>query len=122
MFELKVQRPFSAAHFLRGYNGKCENLHGHGYVVQICVHGSKLNESGYVTDFTALKARLNEVLSTLDHSCLNENAAFKEQNPTAENIAKYIYDQMVSDIEAPANLHSVKVWETPEQSAKYTRD
>ncbi|MCL2475051.1 MAG: 6-carboxytetrahydropterin synthase QueD [Chloroflexi bacterium] len=122
MFELKVKRPFNAAHFLRGYDGKCENLHGHGYIVQICVRGQQLNETGYITDFTALKAHLNEVLAALDHTCLNEITAFKEQNPTAENIAKYIYDQINSSIEMPAYLHSVKVWETPEQSAKYTRD
>ena len=119
MYQLKVRKNFSAAHFLRNYNGKCENIHGHNYTVEIYLQGEKLNETGYVMDFTDIKAHLKQILAQLDHSCLNELEAFYKQNPTAENIARYIYEELKCLLEKDLCISAVEVWETSEQSAKY---
>lgn len=94
MFEVRVTADFAAAHFLKDYNGKCENLHGHNYKVYAHVRGNKLNEGGMLLDFTKLKAALRSVCKKLDHTNLNDLDYF-EQNPSAERIAKYIYEQII---------------------------
>ena len=94
MFEVRVTADFAAAHFLKDYNGKCENLHGHNYKVYAHVRGPELNEGGMLLDFTKLKTALREVCALLDHTNLNEFAVF-EQNPSAERIAMYIYNGVV---------------------------
>ncbi len=116
MFEVKVISNFSSAHRLRGYKGKCEELHGHNWKVKLIVTGEKLDKTGMVFDFQYLKTRLNKLLDKLDHKYLNNIAYFKKTNPTSENIAKYIYDNLKSTI---AGLKSVTVWESENCSATY---
>ena len=94
MFEVRVTADFAAAHFLKDYNGKCENLHGHNYKVYAHVRGPKLNEGGMLLDFSKLKYALREVCKQLDHTNLNDLPVF-EQNPSAERIAMYIYNGIV---------------------------
>lgn len=130
MFEVRVTADFAAAHFLKDYNGKCENLHGHNYKVYAHVRGNKLNEGGMLLDFTKLKSALRLVCKNLDHTNLNDFDYF-EQNPSAERIAKYIYEQIVQlllkdgiDISyknqtEDAFLYAIDVFETDTSRARY---
>lgn len=120
MYELMIESHFSAAHQLRGYKGKCENLHGHNWRVQAVVSDERVNEIGLVMDFHELKGILNEVISTLDHSVLNEIFPFTEINPSSENIAKWLYDSIKKKIaNKNINISSVSVWESETASATY---
>ena len=131
MFEVRVETEFSAAHFLRDYNGKCERLHGHNYTVYAHVRGSVLNEGGMLFDFSRLKAALRQVCGTLDHCNLNDIPAF-EQNPSAERIACYIYNALTAAIPelrrvpgegaGAAYLAAVDVFETATSRARYSVD
>ncbi|MFA6216984.1 MAG: 6-carboxytetrahydropterin synthase QueD [Candidatus Omnitrophota bacterium] len=116
MFTIKVEGSFSSAHNLRGYKGKCEDLHGHNWKVEISAAGDTLDKIGMVLDFKFLKARLSKVLEPLDHAYLNNVAYFKKVNPTSENIAKYIYQKLKSGIPC---LKSVTVWENVASAATY---
>ncbi|TAM39465.1 6-carboxytetrahydropterin synthase QueD [bacterium] len=116
MYKLKVEGNFSSAHNLRGYKGKCEDLHGHNWRVEITVRSADLDKIGMLQDFKYLKKELNAVLEELDHKYLNKLAQFKKINPTSENIAKYIYDQLKTGIPL---LNSVTVWENSTSSATY---
>lgn len=130
MFEVRVTADFAAAHFLKDYNGKCENLHGHNYKVYTHVRGNKLNEGGMLLDFTKLKSALRLVCKNLDHTNLNDFDYF-EQNPSAERIAKYIYEQIIQlllkdgiDISyknqtEDAFLYAIDVFETDTSRARY---
>ncbi len=131
MFEVRVTADFAAAHFLRDYNGKCENLHGHNYKVYAHVRGNKLNEGGMLIDFSKLKGALREVCKQLDHTNLNDMQVF-DQNPSAERIAMYIFDGIVSvlknegidltyqkDSDSPY-LYCVDVFETETSRARYS--
>ena len=120
MYELMIESQFSAAHQLRGYKGKCEGLHGHNWRVQVTVSSDKLNDVGMVMDFHDLKAMTNEVISSLDHSFLNEVFPFTEKNPSSENIAKWIYDLINKKIKKKqCNMSSVTIWENETSSATY---
>jgi 6-pyruvoyltetrahydropterin/6-carboxytetrahydropterin synthase len=120
MYEVTIQRHFDAAHALRGYAGRCENLHGHRYEVAVCLAAEELNDIGLAYDFTQLKAVLQErVLSRLDHVNLNETAPFDEMNPSAENIARFVHDQMAKAL-PQACIRWVRVWESPDAWATYT--
>lgn len=120
MYDLQIETQFSAAHQLRGYKGKCENLHGHNWRIQITVSSDKLNDIGMVIDFHELKAMVNEAVSSLDHSFLNEVFPFTEINPSSENIAKWIHETLKKKIEAKdCNISSVTVWENETASATY---
>ena len=123
MYDLKVLSSFSSAHALRGYNGKCENIHGHNWHVELIVSSDVLNEIGLVIDFKLLKKYLNEVMETLDHKFINETVFFKEVNPSAENIARYIYEEFerkmkVNEIFNIA-VKRVDVYETDSSMASY---
>ncbi len=133
MFEVRVEADFAAAHFLRDYNGKCENLHGHNYKVYAHVKGPELNEGGMLLDFTKLKSALREVCKQLDHTNLNDLAVF-DQNPSAERIAMYIYNGIIENLKkegldlsyqkdkkTPA-LYAVDVFETETSRARYRVD
>lgn len=96
MFEVRVESDFAAAHFLRDYNGKCENLHGHNYKVFAHVRGEVLNEGGMLMDFSQLKAALRTVCKKLDHTNLNDLEVFN-QNPSAERISMFIYDGIIDE-------------------------
>lgn len=118
MYSIKVEGYFSSAHNLRGYKGKCEELHGHNWKIEASVAGNSLDKSGMLMDFKELKAALNIVLDKLDHKYLNSLAYFKKVNPTSENIARYIYDRLK---EKGLKLQSVTVWENQGSSATYVK-
>ena len=120
MFDLTIESQFSAAHQLREYKGKCENLHGHNWRVQVTVSSDKLNDIGMVIDFHELKAMANEVIHSLDHSFLNDVFPFTEINPSSENIAKWIFESLKKKLGSePCNLSSVTVWENESSSATF---
>ena len=118
MYEVKVLSEFSAAHHLREYRGKCEELHGHNWKVEAVVSSATLDKAGMLIDFKELKKSLNEILADLDHKDLNNIDYFKKQNPTSEIIAKYIFDNLSKNI---AGLKRVSVWETDRSCATYEK-
>jgi len=118
MYEITVTGDIASAHFLRGYEGKCKNLHGHTWKVEVTMEGKQLDEVGMVTDFAILKEQLKEILSEIDHVCLNDLDYFKEVNPTTENIAGYIYGEY-KQIGPPLKVKRVRVWESDRNSAIY---
>ena len=123
MFEVSVDETFSAGHALRGYKGKCENPHGHNYKVRIIVEGSGLDSTGLLYDFTDLKRVIREIVGGVDHKFLNDQAPFDAINPSAENIAKFFYDETSKGMHQMSHaprIKSVTVWETDETSATYT--
>ncbi len=118
MFEICVEHTFAAAHALRNYYGKCENLHGHNYRVQVGMEGRELDEAGMLYDFAKLKGQLRATSEYLDHQNLNELRPFDEINPSAENIAKYICEEMQREL-GDAPIAYVRVWETDTSYAVY---
>lgn len=124
MYELSVEVGFSSAHQLRGYKGKCENMHGHNWKVQVNVSAERLNELDLAIDFHDLKKIVGEVVSPLDHSFLNEVFPFTEKNPSSENIAKWIFDTLKKRLQDYDNLRvsAVTVWESDNSSASYYED
>lgn len=120
MFELTVEFSFSAAHQLRGYKGKCENMHGHNWKVQTSVIAERLNEIDIAIDFHEIKKIVREVVLPLDHSFLNDIFPFTEKNPSSENIAKWIYDSLKKRInDDNVRISAVTVWESDGASASY---
>jgi len=120
MYDLMIESQFSSAHQLRGYKGKCEALHGHNWRVQITVSSDNLNDIGIMVDFHDLKDISGEVISSLDHSFLNDVFPFTEINPSSENIAKWIFDSMKKKIDSKlCDVSSVTVWENETSSATY---
>ncbi len=120
MFDVSVEETFAAAHQLREYKGKCENLHGHNYRVRITVMAKDLDRTGLVVDFVELKRGMRAVVERLDHKYLNEMPPFDTLNPSAENLAKYFYDQMPPSLKSGrARIASVKIWETETSTATY---
>ncbi|HEV2419516.1 MAG TPA: 6-carboxytetrahydropterin synthase QueD [Terriglobia bacterium] len=120
MFEVSVEYTFAAGHALRNYKGKCENVHGHNYRVQVTVEGEKLNEAGLLVDFADLKAAIRSLVDRLDHQFLNDLEPFNQVNPSAENLAKHLSDGISPRIEGQgARLRAVTVWETDTSSATY---
>jgi len=121
MFEVSVERTFAAGHALRNYHGKCENVHGHNYRVQITVQGEQLDANGLLVDFLELKRLTDEVIEYFDHRFINDLVPFDILNPSAENIAKYFYDRVSTGLakEIPTRISAVKIWETDTSSAVY---
>ena len=123
MYEISVETHFDAAHYLRGYKGKCEALHGHRYRVVAMVKASQLDDIGLAYDFTELKKHLNDILSRFDHTCLNDVPPFDKINPSAENIAATIYDELQKKLAAaPLTLSCVEAWESPQTGVTYSPD
>jgi len=121
MYELTVERSFCAAHFLRDYEGACARMHGHNYRVEVCVAGEQLQANGMLLDFGRLKELCDAILGELDHRLLNELPPFSARNATSENLARYIHDHVRQALTGTcATVRSVRVWETPGQSATYT--
>src|SRR5665213_3106772 len=100
MFEVTVQAGFSSGHYLRNYHGKCENPHGHNYRVLVTLAGAELDETGLLLDFKLLKTLLRPVVDYLDHQMINDLAPFTELNPSAENLARYFYDETARHLSA----------------------
>jgi len=122
MYEVSVEETFAAGHALRGYKGKCENVHGHNYRVQVTLEGASLDPVGLLYDFVHLKQVIQGVIKSLDHKFLNEFPPFDEVNPSAENIAHYFYDRTAEQLRQAANgarLLRVTVWESDTTSATY---
>ena len=121
MFEVAVEQTFAAGHALRNYKGKCENVHGHNYRVRVTIAGEQLDDAGLLLDFGDVKRLMGGAIEYLDHRFINDLPPFDQINPSAENMAKYFYDQvsagMLSD--APVRIAEVRVWETDTSSAVY---
>lgn len=126
MFELKVTKHFAAAHNLREFHGKCENLHGHNWFVEARVRAKELDKIGLVMDFGVIKKYLNQVLDLIDHQYLNDLPAFKTDNPSSENISLFIFNNLAPLIKEDSGgrvwLHSVSAWESENASATYMVD
>jgi len=122
MFRVSVEETFSSGHALRGYKGKCENVHGHNYRVQVSIEGQQLDAIGLLVDFTHVKHALRAIIKEIDHQFLNDLAPFKSVNPSAENMAKYFYEEMgarLKEMPAGARLVEAVVWETDTACAVY---
>ncbi len=123
MYQITVEQHFDAAHFLRGYQGKCEALHGHRFRVVIKITASEVNDIGLAYDFTVLKQHLADILSGFDHTCLNDVPPFDKINPSSENIAATIYNELQPKLAgAPVSLSCVEVWESPQTGVAYSSD
>jgi len=123
-FEVMIERNFSSAHQLRGYKGKCENLHGHNYKIEIYARGSELNNIGLLVDFVELKQVADDLVAYVDHQNLNELEPFvEEQNPSAENVARFFLERLASKInDARVQIYKVRCFETPTSVATYQVD
>jgi len=123
MYELTVRRHFDAAHHLWGYPGRCVRLHGHTWLVEVLVAGERLDEYGMLMDFHELQELVEEAVKDLDHRYLNDldpfNKPGRETNPTAENIARYVYARLKAKLKPGVRLVKVKVWESPDAWASY---
>lgn len=120
MYEIKIYGEFSSAHRLRNYKGKCENIHGHNWKVEVVVTGEILDKMGLLIDFHILKKKLNIVLKNLDHKDLNSIPFFTDKNPSSENIAFFIYKKMKFILRNyPVKVSKVTVWENEKQCASY---
>lgn len=118
-YELTLEAEFAAAHRLRLYDGEYEPLHGHNWRVEVYYRGDRLDSIGVVADFTVLQAQLREVVAPLHDRYLNELPAFAETNPSAENVARHIFDALNNSPVAGARLASVRVWEAAGCAASY---
>ena len=123
-FEVMIERNFSSAHQLRGYKGKCENLHGHNYKIEIYARGRELDNIGLLVDFVELKAAADEVVQYLDHRNINELPPFDvELNPSAENLARYIWERVSARVtDERVQIYKVRCFETPTSVATYQVD
>ena len=122
MYKITVMDTFSSAHRLKNYRGKCENLHGHNWKVEVTLSGRALDKSGILFDFTVLKKILKNIIFRLDHANLNEISYFKKFNPTSENIAKYIFDKLQLQVTRfKLEIAEVAVWESDTSKAVYEK-
>ena len=120
MYELIIISDFAAAHNLRQYEGECENLHGHNWKVEVTVESNALNKIGLAVDFRVLKKILEGILKKLDHKYLNEIMPFDRENPSSENIARYIFNQFKKGIKGKGiKVARVLVWESDNAAATY---
>ena len=120
MFEINIITTIAAAHRLRGYKGKCEEIHGHNWKVEVYVQGEKLDGIGMVMDFKDLKKKTEQLLKLYDHKYLNEVAPFDKINPSSENLAKSIYQELSKKINNKnCKVSKVKVWESDDAAANY---
>lgn len=125
MYELIVRTRFAAAHSLRDYDGPCARLHGHTWQVEVTIKGRQLDRRGMLVDFKEIKTGVKKIIEQLDHQNLNDLEPFRdrgEDNPTAENLARYIYCKLKMEIANPerdVQIAMVRVWESPDASAAY---
>jgi 6-pyruvoyltetrahydropterin/6-carboxytetrahydropterin synthase len=124
MYEVTVEDSFAAGHYLRNYRGKCENPHGHNYKVRVTLRGPALDRAGLLVDFKDLKEVMKHVIDRLDHQMLNEIEPFTSLNPSAENLARYFYEQASARLKSLTDgrvaVSDVTIWETDTTSACYS--
>ncbi len=122
MYLVSVQAHYDSAHYLRHYQGKCERLHGHHYVIEVALMADELNRAGIAYDFVDVKRHLRELADRLDHENLNDLPPFTELEPSAENQARYFYDELKRRLPPAMGeaLVYTRVWETPTQWAQYS--
>ena len=121
MYQIAVEQHFDAAHFLRGYQGKCEALHGHRFQVVVKIRASGVDDIGIAYDFAELKQHLGNTISRFDHICLNDVPPFDKINPSSENIASSIYNELKPKLAGvPVSLSCVEVWESPQSGVAYS--
>src|SRR5215472_10459309 len=124
MYEVTVEDSFAAGHYLRNYKGKCENPHGHNYKVRVTLRGAELDKAGLLLDFKDLKEVMKEVIERLDHQMLNDIEPFKVLNPSAENLARYFFEQTSARLKSITNgrvgVGEVTIWETDTTTARYS--
>jgi 6-pyruvoyltetrahydropterin/6-carboxytetrahydropterin synthase len=123
MYEITVEDTFAAGHYLRHYKGKCENPHGHNYKVRITLAGQKLDQAGLLVDFKDLREVMKRTIDRLDHKMINEVDPFTELNPSAENLAKYFYDETTEKLDQATagrvQVKNVTIFETETTTATY---
>ena len=123
MFDVFIKTHFSAGHHLRNYPGNCERPHGHNWNVTVTVRASELDELGMGIDFRTVKSAVKKVMDDLDHCDLNNHRAFLDKNPSSENLALYIFDQLKPELNSPRyQLYSVTVGETDSTGVTYRAD
>jgi 6-pyruvoyltetrahydropterin/6-carboxytetrahydropterin synthase len=124
MYEVTVEDSFAAGHYLRDYKGKCENPHGHNYKVRVTLRGTELDKAGLLLDFKDLKEVMKAVIDRLDHQMLNDIQPFTSLNPSAENIARYFYEQARAGLQSVTHgrvdVKDVTIWETETTTARYS--
>src|SRR5436305_13887884 len=124
MFEVTVEESVAACHYLRNYKGKCENPHGHNYKVRVTLAGQELDKAGLLLDFKDLKEVMKHIIDRLDHQMINELEPFTVLNPSAENLAKYFYDESNTRLQSVTSgrvrIKDVTVFETDVTTAKYS--
>jgi 6-pyruvoyltetrahydropterin/6-carboxytetrahydropterin synthase len=124
MFEVTVEDSFAAGHYLRNYKGKCENPHGHNYKIRVTLAGAELDKAGLLLDFKDLREVMRHVIERLDHQMINDVEPFTAINPSAENLAKYFYDESNLRLQRVTNgrvrVKDVTVFETDTTTAKYS--
>jgi 6-pyruvoyltetrahydropterin/6-carboxytetrahydropterin synthase len=123
MYEIKIVTQFSAAHRLENFYGKCEALHGHNWKVEVYLRGEQLDEAGLLKDFGVVKVRTREVLEEIDHKYLNELPAFRQQNPSSENLARFLFERLGATLNGDGiRVSRVDVWESDTSRASYFED
>ncbi|MGA3106074.1 MAG: 6-carboxytetrahydropterin synthase QueD [Terriglobales bacterium] len=126
MYEVTVEDTFAAGHYLRNYKGKCENPHGHNYKIRVTLAGAELDKAGLLLDFKDLKDVMKHAIERLDHQMINEIEPFTVINPSAENLAKYFYDETNQHLAAVTNgrvkVKDATVFETDITTARYSED
>lgn len=121
MYELTIKGEFASAHYLRGYQGPCQRMHGHTWRLEVTVSSQSVNELGMVVDFKELKSRLATIVATLDHGCLNDLPNFQNINPTSENLARYVYQEFSRQLTG-VRVKQVRLWESDTSSVTYYED
>ncbi|MTV48642.1 6-carboxytetrahydropterin synthase QueD [Heliobacillus mobilis] len=122
MYELIVQTHFDAAHFLREYPGKCAQVHGHTWQVEVTIVGRELDKLGMLVDFVDVKRALTAICEQLDHRMINEHPCFQQTNPTAENLSRFFCEELASWLQGNhphLRVGAVRIWESPRASVRY---
>ena len=120
LFEVKIIRSFGAAHNLKDFRGKCENLHGHNWKIEVVLRGKSLEANGILVDFGEVKAATKEAVEEVDHKYLNELPFFSQNNPSSENIARFLFKKLSVKLNTENIwLHSVSAWESDDACATY---
>ncbi len=122
MYEIRVETEFAAAHFLREYKGKCENLHGHNWKIEVRFRSKKLDRAGMLMDFKHAREIIGKVVDRFDHRYLNEIQDFKKVNPTTENLARIFFNAVKPLVPEGVSVHSVTCWESERCGAMYVED